>query len=885
MANITLSSVNSKPWNDHRIDNFIGNASVSVPKINVTGTEQISGTVKISGIPIPSGTYVWFTSIVTQQMPNPILKPLVVNFVNQTIVVVSAGTTYTFNPANAQVTFDPTLTMATTTFQNGMWVTQTPPLNTGNVFLSGFVFAVPLTGLAPLSTVTWSGTFNSKRSYILNWSFGVAVYSSFTTNYLALNVKPVTSTTLTVYGNGDPAGTPEAYKTFLIDGGTGTGGTNYIGTLTPPSTVQGRPAFPTQQEQGIIAYDPTSQQLLYSNGTQWLTLSASGSQTNKPFTTIIYVRTTGSDSNDGTAPTQVCPGVGPVLTFTEALMQMCAIGYEDVGIIDIGVGQFPMDPIEVITNCCCTQSPLLIRGALNQVTTGVVSAVTQVNAAGTGFQGIFQITTVAPLPGTSVVGYILQFTSGVDNGKRRIIVNEPTTTTAWLSEFTAVGAVPGDTFTIYSPATYLMFTGTTQAFCSNNAPIIFQDLLFHFGTIIQTLNFENFSAGFSNVTFGQLSGGTTTISVNFYNSTTYAGRQINNLYSGYDPNNLQVAGIIVAGGGSVNPPIDDVQLNFNSNTHYLQNCFLSDGAFNNNGCTLNQSETFWNIGNVYGNNYTGGLTTTNLCVNYNPPLSSPFNVYGGGSLIMTNTSMMNVNAFNGINGVYVTTGSVLKMMGCEIYTGTPGIEITEGCQLTMDNCLVSDSDENAINAVGASITLNNSTFNTSLTSNILAVNCKIKCLTCDTSGSFGRSGMELYDCTTTLINHTSSTNGFHGILANNGTFNATNTDRSTGTVIGSNVFNGNTGDGINLSNIGGHLDHCTSTVNNGFSGLRLSINDRVGIDPVGSSSNTVNGAAGAVIVGQLGAKTWANVYAGAVANTNDFTTATPSYVSITPIAS
>src|SRR5262249_54055641 len=48
----------------------------------------------------------------------------------------------------------------------------------------------------------------------------------------------VDSQTLSVYHNNDQSGTPEAFKTFIVGGGTGGGGTNYTGNFTPAKSVQ-----------------------------------------------------------------------------------------------------------------------------------------------------------------------------------------------------------------------------------------------------------------------------------------------------------------------------------------------------------------------------------------------------------------------------------------------------------------------------------------------------------------------------------------------------------------------------------------------------------------------------------------------------------------------
>src|SRR5262249_25421084 len=72
----------------------------------------------------------------------------------------------------------------------------------------------------------------------VHWEFGAAVYSSFTTNNALLNVKPVDSTKApSSYANTDPAGTPEADKSYAKPGGTSRSSTNYNGTQSGDKAV------------------------------------------------------------------------------------------------------------------------------------------------------------------------------------------------------------------------------------------------------------------------------------------------------------------------------------------------------------------------------------------------------------------------------------------------------------------------------------------------------------------------------------------------------------------------------------------------------------------------------------------------------------------------
>jgi hypothetical protein len=58
------------------------------------------------------------------------------------------------------------------------------------------------------------------------------VYTSFSSNYTALGVKPVDDNSASIYQNADHAGTPENFKPYVIGGARGGGGSNYTGSYS-----------------------------------------------------------------------------------------------------------------------------------------------------------------------------------------------------------------------------------------------------------------------------------------------------------------------------------------------------------------------------------------------------------------------------------------------------------------------------------------------------------------------------------------------------------------------------------------------------------------------------------------------------------------------------
>lgn len=111
-----------------------------------------------------------------------------------------------------------------------MWVTTVPTSGSDEIFLSGLAY--PVTAYLPggIKGVTWSGDLRSDAPGVsISWKWSAAVYTQFSADYNALNVKP-THTNACSITNSDHAGTPEAFKTYVIGGGRGGGGSNYTGS-------------------------------------------------------------------------------------------------------------------------------------------------------------------------------------------------------------------------------------------------------------------------------------------------------------------------------------------------------------------------------------------------------------------------------------------------------------------------------------------------------------------------------------------------------------------------------------------------------------------------------------------------------------------------------
>jgi len=160
-----------------------------------------------------------------------------VYFQNSTIHFTDSkpGQTYNLAVPNAVVTFSPSATCASTTFDtvSQSWQTVVPMSGDDEIFLTGLAFPVPVVGISGgISNVSWQGTFSSDVSGVkISWKWGAAVYTSFSTNYNALGVKAAHHVACGI-SNGDHAGTPEnfAIPSNVIGGARGGGASNFTGS-------------------------------------------------------------------------------------------------------------------------------------------------------------------------------------------------------------------------------------------------------------------------------------------------------------------------------------------------------------------------------------------------------------------------------------------------------------------------------------------------------------------------------------------------------------------------------------------------------------------------------------------------------------------------------
>ncbi len=195
-----------------------------------------SNAANFNGTAINTGSYIWFNANLTATgVPTAGTR---LYFRNGNISFTANGVPYSIPVPNAIVIFSATATCATTTYDaaSQTWVTTVPVSGSDEIFFAGVAFPVPTT-LTKVGSVTWDGVFASSTSGLsVNWKWGAAVYTNFTTNYNSLGVKPTHSASC-AYANSDHAGTPESYKSYVTGGATGGGGSNWTGSWSGTKSV------------------------------------------------------------------------------------------------------------------------------------------------------------------------------------------------------------------------------------------------------------------------------------------------------------------------------------------------------------------------------------------------------------------------------------------------------------------------------------------------------------------------------------------------------------------------------------------------------------------------------------------------------------------------
>jgi RHS repeat-associated protein len=226
-------------------DASVRDASVAVSTSALTQPVYTNSS-NFNGTAISAGRTIWFTSIfkitgVGNQLTHVHMRAGHITFS-------ANGTNYDVPTPDGHITIDPARTTAVTTFDSSTqsWTTSLPTTWSGNAYLTGLAWTVPVNLPGGINPVAWSASFDADRSGLaVKWAWSAAIYTTFGTSYNTLNVKPVDDNAISAYHNSDHAGTPEAFKTNVIGGARDGGGSNYTGGLSGTLDVAPSPCSPT----------------------------------------------------------------------------------------------------------------------------------------------------------------------------------------------------------------------------------------------------------------------------------------------------------------------------------------------------------------------------------------------------------------------------------------------------------------------------------------------------------------------------------------------------------------------------------------------------------------------------------------------------------------
>jgi hypothetical protein len=203
-------------------------------------TETATNSSNFNGTSVPGGSYIWFNAnFKANHVPS---TGVTIDFTNGNISFTAGGTPYSLPVPNAKITFSPSASCTSTTFDSitNTWMTTVPLSGDDEIFLTGLAWPVPTGGLpGGANPVNFSGTYSAESSapgLSIEMKWGAAAYSNFTTDYNALQIKAGHQTACGM-SNGDHAGTPEGvdntntpWKKYVVGGARGGGGSNFTGS-------------------------------------------------------------------------------------------------------------------------------------------------------------------------------------------------------------------------------------------------------------------------------------------------------------------------------------------------------------------------------------------------------------------------------------------------------------------------------------------------------------------------------------------------------------------------------------------------------------------------------------------------------------------------------
>jgi hypothetical protein len=187
---------------------------------------------------IAAGGYLWFNAVVDVDGRGG--QATTVEFNRSGIEVSLAGVSFNIDVPDTIISFDAT-DVANSFYDesNATWRVSVPVGYMGNILLGGAAIPLPYGLPGGIKGVKWSGRFSSPTSGLTaSWKWAAAAYRLFDDDPNALQIKAIDGSKSNLWANADVAGTPEgrnvtgSFKSFLIAGARGSGGSNYTGSYS-----------------------------------------------------------------------------------------------------------------------------------------------------------------------------------------------------------------------------------------------------------------------------------------------------------------------------------------------------------------------------------------------------------------------------------------------------------------------------------------------------------------------------------------------------------------------------------------------------------------------------------------------------------------------------
>ena len=205
---------------------------------------------------IPAGSTIWFTGVlkaVHTADGSAITSPIRID-VHQSRITFG-GWPHVIAMPDSTVVLDPSISVPRRLWSGPeqLNVAYSPSQVSQEALFDALPYVAPETFIPRSSgPVTWTATFAASRPDItIDWAWGAAVYSQFGP-VGTFKLKPLSGPIAEVdpqagppdlYENDDPAGTPEAYKQYVIAGAMGGGTPQYTGARSETATVQACPGI------------------------------------------------------------------------------------------------------------------------------------------------------------------------------------------------------------------------------------------------------------------------------------------------------------------------------------------------------------------------------------------------------------------------------------------------------------------------------------------------------------------------------------------------------------------------------------------------------------------------------------------------------------------